>query len=82
MTTISYTITRGDDDIELEIDYTVAPIDPGTPASLSYPGDPPSGGEIEDLFIAGPDGAEFTPTADELQQIEAYIYETHDYYED
>jgi hypothetical protein len=82
MPSISYTLTRDDAEIELEIDYTVAPLDPGTPPSLSYPGDPPSGGEIEDLFIAGPDGAEFTPTAAELEQIERHIYATHDYYEE
>lgn len=82
MPTISYTLARDDAEIELEIDYTVAPFDPGTPPSLSYPGDPPSGGEIEDIAIFGPDGAEFTPTADELQQIEAHIYKTHDYSED
>lgn len=78
----AYTLQRGDDEIELELDYSVAPIDPGCGPSLAFPGEPPSGGEIDDLFIAGPDGKEFTPTPDELRKIEAHIYETHDYSEE
>lgn len=79
--TINYTLTRGDDEIALEVDYTVGPFDPGNSYGPPEACEPPSGGEIEDLFIAGPDGSEFTPTADELQAIEEHIYATHDYYE-
>jgi hypothetical protein len=82
MPTIAYTLTRGDDEITLEVDYTVAPFDPGCSFGPPEFCDPPSGGEIEDLFIAGPDGAEFTPTAAELEQIERHIYDTHDYSEE
>ena len=76
---INYTLRRDDTDIDLEIDYSVTPYDPG--CTYGPPEDcyPPEGGEIDDLAIFGPDGKEFTPTADELQKIEAHIYETHDY---
>lgn len=82
MPTTKYTITRNDSEIELEIDYRVSPRDPGCSPSLNHPGEPPSGGDIEDLFIAGPDGNEFTVTAAELDAIERHIYDTHNYYED
>lgn len=79
MTTLAYTLARDDDEIELEIEYLVAPFYPATGPSWSSPGEPAEGGEIEDLAIFGPDGGEFTPTARELRQIEAHIYETHQY---
>lgn len=79
MTTTTYTLTRDDDEIELEVDYCVSPYYPATGPSWSSPGEPAEGGEIEDIAIFGPDGAEFTPTADELRAIEQHIYETHEY---
>lgn len=83
MATIRYTLTRGNEEIDLEIDYTVAPYNPGrTWGCLPEDYEPPSGGEIEDMFIAGPDGSEFTPTDAELQEIERHIYWNHDYSED
>lgn len=81
MPLIDFTLTRGDDDIDLEIDYTVAPYHPavvGGPPECCSPAD---GGEIEDLAIFGPDGREFTVNAAELNRIESHIYETHDYRE-
>lgn len=79
---IKYTLERDDETFDLEIDYSVAAYDPGNTYGLPENCEPPSGGEIEDLAIFGPDGKEFTPTAEELQKIEAHIYETHDYSDD
>lgn len=82
MPVIEYTLTRGDRDIDLEVDYTVAPFDPGCSYGPPELCEPPSGGEIEDLRIFGPDGSEFTPTAEELHEIEQHIYSHHDYSDD
>jgi hypothetical protein len=79
MPTINYKLARGDAEIMLEIDYSVAPFDPGCSVGPPECCDPPSGGEIDDLAIFGPDGNEFTPSAVELQQIEDFIYANHDY---
>lgn len=82
MPTIRYSVTRDGNELELEIDYSVSGYHPGRRPSLSDPGEPPSGGDIDDIFIAGPDGGEFTPTAEELSRIERHIYETHEYDDD
>lgn len=80
--TLDYTLVRDDDEIELEIAYSVAPLIPARGPSWDSPGEPADGGEIEDMFIAGPDGSEFTVTAAELEKIERHVYETHDYDEE
>jgi hypothetical protein len=82
MPTIKFSITRDDADIELEIDYEVGPFDRGNMFGPPEFCEPPSGGDIEDIAIFGPDGAEFTPTAAELERVEQHIYATHDYSED
>lgn len=73
-----YTLSRGDDDLELEIEYTVAPYDPGCtfgPPEYCYP---PEGGEVEEL-AAYHKGEPVTLTDAERERIEEHIYATHEY---
>lgn len=81
MPTISYTLTRADEDIDIEVEYEVARYYPaktyGPPEHCS----PAEGGEIEEL-AAYLDGAEITLTADEQEKIEQFIYDHHDYDEE
>lgn len=78
MTEITYTLTRGDDEFDLTIEYSVARYYPaqtyGPPEHCS----PAEGGEIEE-FEATLDGEPFALTAEEQAAIEAHIYDTHDY---
>lgn len=81
MHSLIYTLTRGDDEIELEVEYSVSPYDPGCtygPPENCYP---PEGGEVEELS-AFRDGKPFPLTDAEREQIERHIYETHDYSDD
>lgn len=78
MHTIIYTLTRGEDDIDLEVEYTVAPFDPGCISGPPEYCEPPSGGEVEELdaFL---DMVPFPLTDAEREDIERYIYDNHDY---
>lgn len=80
MPTMHATVTRGDDEIEIEIEYTVARFYPaqtyGPPEDCS----PAEGGEVEELS-AFHDGKPFELTDAEAERIEQRIYETHDYSE-
>lgn len=78
MHSTEYTVTRDDQDIDLEIEYSVAPYDPGNSYGPPECCDPPSGGEIEEMTVTR-DGAPFDVTDAEREKIEAHIYETHDY---
>lgn len=81
MHSLTYTLTRGDDEIELEIEYSVSPYDPGCSCGPPEFCDPPSGGEVEEL-TAYRDGEPFQLTRDENEEVEKRIYETHDYDDD
>lgn len=75
---INYTLERGDDVFELEIEYTVAPYYPaqtyGPPEHCCQD----EGGEIEEMTVRC--GIKpFTLTALEEREVEEWIYEHHDY---
>lgn len=78
MPSMNYTLTRGEDDFELELDYSVSPYVAartyGPPEDCS----PAEGGEIEELDITH-NGDPFTVTDKEMQAIERHIYGHHDY---
>lgn len=78
MATMAYELERGDDLIKLELEYEVAQIDPGCGPSWSCAGEPPSGGEIEELSVLR-NGAPFELTDAETAKVEAWIYDRHDY---
>lgn len=78
MHSINYTLTRGDDEFELDIEYSVAPYDPGCSYGLPENCEPPSGGEIEEMSVVH-DGDEFALTPEETEAVEQHIYQTHDY---
>lgn len=73
-----YTLVRDDETFVLDVEYEVAPYDPGV--SWGPPEDcyPPEGGEITDLDIYHGD-ERFEVTDKEREAIEQHIYETHDY---
>lgn len=81
MNTLTYTLTRDDDDIELELEYSISRYYAATGPSWDSPGEPAEGGEIEELNITR-DGEEFAVTAEEMRQIEDYIYQNNDHSED
>lgn len=76
---LSYTLTRGEDEIELTIEYSVAAYYPaqtyGPPEDCS----PAEGGEVEEMEALDADGSPFELTQEEQEKIEQHIYETHDY---
>jgi hypothetical protein len=78
MATLTYELERGDDLIEMELEYEVASIDPGCGPSWNYAGDPPSGGEIEELTVLR-DGKPFALTDAEQAKVEEFIADRHDY---
>lgn len=80
MPSTKFTITRGDEDIDLDIEYEVAAYDPGNTYGLPEDCEPPSGGEVEELN-AYRDDKPFDLTDAEREKVEAHIYETHDYSE-
>ena len=84
MNSLTYTITRGDEDIELDIEYSLSPYDPGSSWGPPENCDPPSGGDVEEL-TAYFDGKPFELKPDEDERIEAHILMTHeddgDYYD-
>lgn len=73
----TYCLTRGDDEIELTVEYSLAPYDPGV--SWGPPEDcyPPEGGDVEDMAITL-DGDPFEVTAQEADAIEAHILQHHE----
>lgn len=81
MATLTYELERGDDLIELELEYEVAPIDPGCGPSWNSPGEPPSGGEVEELSVTL-NGEPFELTDAEATKVDEFITEHHDYGED
>lgn len=85
MPSTTYTLTRDDADIELDVEYSISPYYPARGPSWSCAGEPAEGGEVEDMTVTH-DGQPFAVTADEADQIEAHIYEIHedddDYRED
>lgn len=85
MHSLSYTLTRGDDEIDIDVDYSLSKFYPATGPSWSSPGEPAEGGDVEDMNVSL-DGQPFELTTDEADQVEAHILMTHeddgDYYED
>lgn len=75
---ITYTLTRSEEDIDLTIEYSVAPYYPaqtyGPPEHCS----PAEGGEIESTAVMR-DGWPFTLTEEEQREVDRFIYDTHDY---
>lgn len=78
MPSTTFTLTRGDDDIDLDIDYEVSSYDPGCSCGPPEFCEPPSGGEVESL-TAYHDGKKLVLTDAEAERIELHIVETHDY---
>lgn len=79
--TTSYCLTRGEEEIELEIDYDINPYDPGVTSGPPEHCYPPEGGDVHDL-TATRDGKPFELTDDEEQAICKHIEQTHDHSED
>lgn len=81
MPTISYTLTRDDEDIDIEVEFEVAPYYAactyGPPEHCS----PAEGGEVEEM-TAYRDGEPIELTAEEEAKIEQFIYDHHDYEDD
>jgi len=75
---LTYTIERGDDEIDIDVEYTVGRFYPaqtyGPPEHCS----PAEGGDVETLD-AFRDGEPFPLTDAERDRIEARIYDTHEY---
>ena len=80
MPEITVTITRDDEDFDLEIEYEVAELVRGRTYGLPEDCYPDDGGEVEEL-TATLDGKPFELTDAERAKIETRIYETHDYSE-
>jgi len=78
---ITYTLTRGEQTIVLDVEYDVAPYDPGNTWGLPEDCEPPSGGELTELRVLF-EGAAFALTDAEQDALEQHIYETHDYSDD
>lgn len=75
MTEITYTLTRGDEDIELDVEYSVAPYYPATWH------DPAEGGEITEMTVTR-DGEPFALTDEEQNALDQWVYDHHDYDDD
>ncbi len=78
MSCLPYTVTRNGEQIDIEVEYRVAAFSPGNTWGPPEHCDPPEGGEVEEL-AAYLDGEVFALSQAEVNEIEAYIYETHDY---
>lgn len=78
MPALAYTLTRGEDEIDIDVEYTVSRFYPaqlyGPPEHCS----PAEGGDVEtlDAFF---DGVPIGLSDVERARIEQRIYETHDY---
>jgi hypothetical protein len=81
MPTVKWFITRDDEEIEIEAEYEVEPLDPGCSYGPPEFCEPPSGGEISSLEVWNGDGSSIELTSEEEAALEAHIYETHDYSE-
>lgn len=78
--TMGFSVTRGDDEIDLELEYTVSRYYPARGPSLSDPGEPAEGGEIETLTAFHAEtGDKFELTEQENEAAEAHIYANHEY---
>ena len=68
-------LTRGDEDIELEVEFDMSPIIPARGPSWDSPGEPAEGGEIEVLSVQY-NGVELSGLSDaEDAFILNYLYE-------
>ncbi len=78
MDTLAFTVTRGDEQIDVDLEYVLSPFDTGNtygPAENCYP---PEGGELEEL-VAYRDGEPFALTKAEADEAEAFILENHEH---
>ena len=82
MNTLTYHLERGDDEIELTIEYSVAPYYPAQTYGPPENCHPAEGGEIEDMTVTDANGEPIELTDQEREKIEAHIYDTHDYDDD
>lgn len=73
----AFTLTRGEEDIDLLVEYSLTPYHPGNRHAPPEFCAPPSGGEVERLS-ALLDGVPLDLTDAEYRQIERHIEETHD----
>lgn len=78
MHSLTHTITRDDEDLDIEIEFEVAPRVRGCFYGPPEHCEPDSGGEIEELTVTY-DGQPFTLTDAERDRIEQRIYETREY---
>lgn len=83
-------ITRGDEELEVEVEADVSPLIPARGPSWDSPGEPAEGGEVE-LESVTHNGVELELTAEESDKLLNYISENltgdefddgPDYYED
>ena len=80
MPDLTYTLTRGEQTITLDVEYDVAAYSPASGPSWDSPGEP-AGGEITSLRVKF-EGTDIGLTDAELDALEQHIYETHDYSDD
>ena len=74
-----YTLTRGEDEIDLVIEYSLTPYHPGNRHAPPEFCTPASGGEVEWLSaLLGGAGIDLTDAEYEL--IERHIEESHDHF--
>ncbi|OWV78199.1 hypothetical protein ATY78_13535 [Rhizobium sp. R635] len=73
----AFTLTRGEEDIDLLVEYSLTPYHPGNRHAPPEFCTPPSGGEVERL-TALLDGVPLDLTDAEYRLIERHIEETHD----
>jgi len=78
MASTKYTFVRSGGEMEVCVDYEVAPYFPGNTLGPPEFCDPPEGGEVLEMQ-AYYQGTQINLTQKEEEEIEGYIYETHDY---
>jgi len=75
---LDYTLTRNDEDLDVIVEYTLSKWYPAQTYGLPENCYPEEGGEIEELTVWH-DGNELIITGHEEQEIERFIYSTHEY---
>lgn len=81
MPSINYTLERDEEEIDLVIDYEVSKYYPGRYSGPPEDCYPPEGGEITSFIVTHNDDL-FDVSQEEIEKIEAFIYDNHNYDED
>lgn len=77
MPSMTITIHRGDDELEVEVEYTISPYIPESGPTYDCGGQPAEGGEVELISVTiGTEKLETTP--DEDDWLANYISENHE----